>query len=136
MLALTLFCDGAARRNPRGPAGAGAVLLDETGNEVQALRRFLGVRTNNEAEYEALLLGLERALALGARRMSIRADSEVMVNHLNRTYRVKAANLRPLYERAIKLLAQFEVWDARHVRREQNGRADALANEAIDREQR
>jgi len=130
---MTLFCDGAARDNPKGPAGAGAVLLDDANQVVGTVSDFLGVRTNNEAEYEALIRGLRKALDLGARRVLVRADSEVMVRHLNGEYRVKAPNLRPLYSEAVANLGRFESWDAKHVPREANRDADRLANEAIDR---
>ena len=128
---LLLYCDGASRGNP-GPAGAGAVLLDEQGAEVASLTKYLGRKPNNHAEYEGLLLGLEKAVALGARRISIRSDSQLMIRQLTGEYRVRAEHLRPLHARAIDLLSRFEHWDATHVPREQNGRADALANEAID----
>ena len=100
---LLLFCDGACRGNP-GQAGAGAVLYDEQGAEVAAIHKFLGRATNNEAEYQGAILGLERAIALGARHVALRADSQLMVRQLTE-----------------------------HVPREKNARADALANEAIDR---
>jgi ribonuclease HI len=129
---LLLFCDGASRGNP-GPAGAGAALYDEHGAEVAAIYKFLGQATNNEAEYTGAIIGLERAIALGARRVALRADSQLMVRQLLGLYRVKAAHLRPLHERVIGLLSKLEGWEAEHVPREQNGRADALANEAIDR---
>jgi ribonuclease HI len=129
-----LFCDGAARDNPKGPAGAGALLLNEANQVVGTVSDFLGVRSNNEAEYQALIRGLEKALDLGARQVSVRADSEVMIRHLNGEYRVKAPNLRPLYAHAVSLLGRFESWNAKHVPRDANRDADRLANEAIDRE--
>ena len=129
---LLLYCDGASRGNP-GAAGAGAVLLDPHGDEVASASKYLGRTSNNEAEYAGLLLGLERALALGARRISIRADSQLMVRQLTGEYRVRAPHLRPLQAKAVELLSRFERWDAKHIPREQNSRADALANEAIDR---
>lgn len=128
---LTLFCDGASRGNP-GPAGAGAVLFDERGREVAAVKRSVGRATNNVAEYKALLLGLEHTLRLGVRHVVVRADSELMIRQLRGEYRVKNPALRELHRRAMAMLARFESWSAEHVRREENSRADALANEAID----
>jgi ribonuclease HI len=133
MPVLTLYCDGAARGNPLGPAGCGAVLYDEARVEIAALKKYLGRATNNEAEYEGLLLGLEHAITLAASRISIRADSELLVKQVRGEYRVKARNLVPLHARAIEMVSRIGTWDAEHVPRKQNARADELANEAIDR---
>ena len=126
-----MYCDGAARGNP-GPAAAGAVLCDEQGQEVVALRTRLGNATNNVAEYQALLLGLEAALAHGVEHVLIRADSELLVMQVKGVYRVRSSHLLPLHERAMLMLARFAKWDIEHVRRAQNARADALANMALD----
>jgi ribonuclease HI len=128
---LILHADGASRGNP-GLAGAGAVLLDQTGRQVGSFKRFLGIATNNEAEYQALLLGLEGALKLGADRLSIRLDSQLLVRQLNGQYRVKSPGLKPLYEKALRLLRDFAEVDIIHVKRNLNTEADALANQAID----
>jgi ribonuclease HI len=127
-----LHCDGAARGNP-GPAGAGAVLLDAQGRELAHFRRFLGRATNNVAEYQALILGLQGARARGVKRLSVRLDSELLVKQLNGQYRVKSPHLKPLYSQTGSLLRGFERVDIIHVRRENNSTADRLANEAIDR---
>ena len=129
---LLLYCDGASRGNP-GPSGAGASLQDDQGTEVAAVYRFLGRVSNNEAEYTGAIIGLEKALALGARHVVLHADSQLIVRQLTGEYRVRAAHLRPLHQRAVELLSKFERWDAEHVPREQNARADALAHQAIDR---
>jgi ribonuclease HI len=126
-----LFTDGAARGNP-GPAGAGAVLVSPDGTQVERLGKFLGVQTNNVAEYEGLLLGLRHARALGIRSLEILADSELMVRQLNGEYRVKAPGLLPLFEQAQGLRREFTATTARHVRREQNKDADEMSNRAID----
>jgi len=130
---LTLFCDGASRGNP-GRAAAGAVLYDEMGAEVEALSKALGGTeiTNNVAEYEALLLGLEAARRRGARRISIRSDSELMVKQVLAEYQVRKPELRVRHTRAMTLLKQFDAWDIEHVRREKNSRADELANQTLD----
>ena len=128
---LRVFSDGAARGNP-GPAGAGAVLQKADGTVVAKCGKFLGVQTNNFAEYSALLLGLETALRLGANEVEVVADSELMVRQLNGEYRVKNAGLKPLFESARRLLGRFERHRVRHVPREQNQLADEMSNRAID----
>ena len=129
---MVLFCDGASRGNP-GPAAAGAVVLEEgTGKTAAEVSRALGQATNNVAEYRALLLGLEEALRLGARKVSVFADSQLLVRQLLGTYRVRHPDMKRLWEEAQVLLGRFESWRATHVPREQNKRADRLANQALD----
>jgi len=130
-LSLILHSDGGSRGNP-GPAGAGAVLYDEQGQEVAALSRYLGRTTNNEAEYQALLMGLRRAQELGAQRLTVKMDSELIVRQLEGKYRVKAPGLKPMYDEAKRLLQGFASVTIQHVRREFNKRADELANQAMD----
>ena len=131
---LIVYTDGAARGNP-GPAGAGAHLEDGSGKHVASAEQYLGEATNNVAEYAALLLGLERAHALGARDVEVRADSELMVKQMRGEYRVRNAGLKPLFERARALASRFDAVKYVHVRRELNQAADRLANQAIDRRQ-
>jgi ribonuclease HI len=127
-----LFCDGASRGNP-GPASAGAVVYDaETGEVAAEISRTLGIATNNVAEYQALLLGLEEALKLGARKVAVFADSQLLVRQLTGRYQVRHPDMRRLWGQARLLLGQFESWQASHVPREQNSVADRLANEALD----
>lgn len=128
---LTIHTDGAARGNP-GPAGAGAFIQDAAGEVVSEDCRYLGEATNNVAEYEALLLGLERAKELGARRLEMRADSELVVRQVRGEYRVRNPALQRLHARVVQLASEFESVEYRHVRREQNRDADRLANRAID----
>jgi ribonuclease HI len=128
---LTIHTDGAARGNP-GPAGAGAFIQDEQGAVVSEDCRYLGEATNNVAEYEALLLGLERARELGARQLEIRTDSQLVVRQLTGQYRVRNPVLQRLHARVRQLADEFESVAYRHVPREQNGEADRLANRAID----
>ncbi|MBI3091935.1 MAG: ribonuclease HI family protein [Candidatus Tectomicrobia bacterium] len=130
-LVYTLHTDGASRGNP-GPAGSGAVLFDPSGLVAHEHCRYLGRATNNIAEYQALLDGLEAALERGVARLEVRSDSELLCHQMNGIYRVKNAKLRPLYERAVKLAAKFRSFHIRHVRRWENSHADALANRAID----
>jgi len=129
---IVLFCDGAAKGNP-GPAGAGAVLKDEQGRVLAEIAAYLGDRrTNNEAEYEALILALEKARELGATAVSCRADSLLVVEQTLGNWKVKMPHLRPLRDRAAGLLNGFRTYEFRHVPRAQNSEADALANRAID----
>lgn len=127
----TLRTDGGARGNP-GPAGAGFVLEAADGSIMAEGGRFLGETTNNVAEYEALIWGLETAEGLGVRRVLVLSDSELVVRQVTGVYRVKHANMRPLFVRTMQLLRQFEAYEVRHVRRAENVEADRLVNEAID----
>jgi ribonuclease HI len=110
------------------------MLKSSAGEVLAAEGTFLGHTTNNVAEYKALLLGLERALALGVREVEVRADSELLIKQLKGQYRVLNEGLRPLYEQAVALLRRFAGTRLKHVRREHNTEADRLANEGIDRE--
>ncbi|MFQ5513003.1 MAG: ribonuclease HI family protein [Myxococcota bacterium] len=130
---LRVYTDGAARGNP-GPAGAGVHIEDETGAALDEASLYLGEATNNVAEYRALLLGLERAGTLGAARVEIRADSELVVRQMTGQYRVRNPALQVLHRRARELERGFERVDYVHVPREQNLAADRLANRAIDGE--
>ena len=124
--------DGGARGNP-GPAGVGVVLADgDDGTPLHEAGYFIGRATNNVAEYHGLLRSLELAAAMHAQHLTVRSDSQLLVRQINGEYRVKSADLKPLYQQAQKLLRQFEQTTIEHVRREQNGRADALANLAMD----
>lgn len=127
----TVNTDGGARGNP-GPGGAGVILRAPDGIVAAAGGAFLGCVTNNVAEYEALLWGLRAALALGARHLVVRADSELVVKQMRGEYRVKNEGLKPLFVQAQALRRSFESVNFVHVRRELNLEADALANEAMD----
>jgi ribonuclease HI len=126
-----LYTDGASRGNP-GLAGAGFLVLDEASELLGEGKTFLGERTNNEAEYEALIAGLELARRLGCREVEVRADSQLMIRQLTGQYRVKNRRLIPLVLRVKKLAAEFERVVYHHVPRAENSRADKLANQAID----
>lgn len=125
-----LRTDGGARGNP-GPAGIGFV-IEIDGEVVCRGGRFLGSATNNIAEYEALIWGLENVAALGHREVDVYADSELMVKQINGLYKVKNEGLKPLFVKALRLLRGFSAWRVSHVRREINKLADAMANEAMD----
>jgi ribonuclease HI len=126
-----LMVDGAARGNP-GPAGCGAVILDGHGKVVKELSAYLGHTTNNVAEYEGLLMGLEALLQLGKKSVRIQSDSQLLVRQLNGEYRVKDEKLKRLFQKAVTLLRQFEAYRILHVPRELNRLADRLANQGID----
>jgi ribonuclease HI len=130
-----LFVDGAARGNP-GPAGAGAILFDPSGEKRAQDYRYLGETTNNVAEYQAFILGLELALSLGVKSLHISADSLLVVQQLRGAYRVKTPHLLPLWNQARKTLQKFDAYVISHVDRSLNHEADALANEAIDQHRR
>jgi ribonuclease HI len=130
-----LFSDGAARGNP-GPAGAGAVLFDPAGEKRAEDKRYLGETTNNVAEYQAFIMGLELALGLGVKNLHVSADSLLVVQQLRGAYRVKTPHLLPLWNQAQKLLQKFDASVISHVDRSLNHEADALANQAIDQHQR
>jgi ribonuclease H / adenosylcobalamin/alpha-ribazole phosphatase len=127
----TLYADGAARGNP-GPAGAGALLLDERGDVLAELTRSLGRATNNVAEYSALVLGLEEALRRGIDEIDVRMDSLLVIRQMEGKWRIRHPGLRPLALQAGALLARFRERTLRHIPREENGRADLLSNRAID----
>lgn len=133
--AYTVNVDGASRGNP-GEAGAGVVIKDPKGHVVKKLKKYLGRTTNNVAEYNAILIALESARDLGLNSVRILADSELMVKQLNGVYRVKSADLKPLYDRAVELIRSFKDCKVAHVYREENSEADAMANEAIDTSRR
>ena len=122
--------DGASRGNP-GPAAIGATIKDERGRLITTISQSIGVTTNNQAEYQAIIAALEKAVSLGARQVEIRADSELVVRQLIGRYRVKNASLRPLYQQVGQLLSQFDSYTITHVPREQNKEADKLANDAF-----
>jgi len=128
----TAHCDGGSRGNP-GPSGYGAVVEDPQGRVVARLGRFLGIQTNNFAEYSGMLAVLEWAIANGARQLRVVSDSELMVKQMKGQYKVASPVLRPLYEEARRLSRQLERFEMRHTLRGGNQEADRLANEAMDK---
>jgi ribonuclease HI len=128
---LVVHVDGGARGNP-GPAAAGAVVSDQDGHVLDESAIALGTTTNNVAEYRGLLLGLERARALGATEVEVINDSELVAKQVSGEYRVKNADLKPLHAEALRALDAFEGWSIRSVPRAQNAAADALVNAALD----
>jgi ribonuclease HI len=130
-LKATLFADGGSRGNP-GPAASGAVLFGEDGSVLKEVGSFLGVTTNNVAEWTALLEGLAAALEMGVEELAVRMDSELVVKQLSGAYRVKHPGLIPLHARAKALLRKFKQVDVRHVPRKENAAADAVVNQVLD----
>ncbi len=131
-----MYADGGARGNP-GPAGAGAVLLElasdgEEGERIAEVSKYLGETTNNQAEYRAIILGLEKAKEIGAEEVDVRLDSELAVKQLNGEYRVKNQGLAARFLEVHNLRSSFRDVKFSHVRRAFNKEADALVNQAID----
>ena len=132
---ILIYTDGAARGNP-GPAGLGAILRDaETGAVVAELARFLGVRTNNYAEWTAVEDALEEAIRLGASHVDLRMDSELVARQISGRYRVKHPDLKPIHASVMAMLRQLTGYTVGHVPRELNKDADRLSNVAIDERQ-
>jgi ribonuclease HI len=128
----TAHCDGGSRGNP-GPSGYGAVVEGPKGEVVARLSRFLGLQTNNYAEYSGLLAVLEWALANNAGRLRVISDSELMVKQMKGIYKVKSPGLVPLYQEAKRMAKQLEKFEMSHTLRGGNKEADRLANEAMDK---
>ena len=126
-----LYADGASRGNP-GRAGAGAVLIGENGKVIAELTKYLGTTTNNVAEYNGFIIGLEEAKRLGVDDLEVRMDSKLVVEQMRGLWKIKHPNIKPLALRAGALFATFPKRAISHVPREENGIADALANRAID----
>jgi ribonuclease HI len=131
MKVLRLFTDGAARGNP-GPAGLGISIEDADGMKLRTLHKWIGTATNNQAEYLALIEGLKAMRAWNPDRLEIRLDSKLVVEQVKGAYRVKEPQLKELHQKAMELVREFAEWNIEHVDREQNKRADHLANMAID----
>ncbi len=129
---LIVHVDGASIGNP-GPSGAGVVILDAHKKEIATISQPLGAGTNNVAEYRALILGLARARALGALRVHVRGDSELMVKQINGEYRIKDEKLQSLAREAMEIIDSFDHFDIIHVDREENGKADRLAKRAAEK---
>jgi len=130
-LEFSIHTDGASRGNP-GEAGIGVVITDERGKTLKELKSYLGMTTNNVAEYRAVLLALEKAFELGAESVTLSLDSELVVRQITGEYKVREAHLKPLHRQVLDLLHLFSKYRVLHIPREENRRADQLANEAID----
>jgi ribonuclease HI len=131
MARLTVNVDGGARGNP-GPAAIGVVVRDGEGKVLEERGERIGHATNNVAEYRALLAGIELAAAHRASELELIGDSELVVRQVEGRYKVKDATMRELHTEVKRLLADFDSWSIRHVRRAENADADRLVNEALD----
>ncbi len=127
----TIYTDGGARGNP-GPAAGGGVIVASNGAVIAEVSEFLGVATNNVAEYRALIATLQRAIETGCKDVEVCLDSELVVRQLNGEYRVKDVKMRPLHAQATALLQKFTSSRVRHIPREENKRADKLVNDVLD----
>ena len=129
---INAHCDGGARGNP-GPAGFGALIQDDQGMVLAELSEFLGIRTNNYAEYSGLLACLQYALDHRYGRLRVVSDSELMVKQIQGKYKVNSPDLKPLWQEARNRIAKLEAFEISHALRHKNKDADRLANEAMDR---
>ena len=132
-MSYTLFFDGCSKGNP-GIAGAGAVIYK---NEIELLSNifFVGEKsTNNHAEYAGLILGLQQAVEMDIKRLLIKGDSQLVINHMNGAYKCKSPNLIELYERAKELEKNFDEIFYEHVLRNFNKRADQLSNDGLKKD--
>lgn len=127
-----IYTDGGARGNP-GPAAAGVIIKNEQGKKLAAFGRYLGKATNNQAEYQALILALEHARGLGAIEAHCFADSELMVRQLNHEYKVRDQDLAPLFLKIWNLSIGFKKITYTHIPRERNKEADKLLNETLNK---
>jgi len=127
---VTIYTDGGAQPNP-GPAGTGIVILDESGAVIFEASHSIGHATNNQAEYKAVITGLQEAARLQAEHVQLRSDSELLVRQLNGEYRVRNPGLKPLFEQTQHLMRAFRSCRVDHIPREQNKAADALSRKAL-----
>ena len=127
---VTLYVDGSCKGNP-GEGGAGVVIKDEQKRTISHIKRYLGLVTNNTAEYRALLVGLQEAQQLGSKEVEIYLDSELVVNQIKGVYRVRDSKLKILEGEVRRLLGHFARWMISHIPREENREADRLAREAV-----
>ena len=128
---LVVYSDGGSRGNP-GPSAAGYVVMNTSDEVIEQGGQYLGLTTNNQAEYHGVRLGLEKALEMGARTVDFRSDSMLVVNQMNGIYSIKNRELWPIYERIQALVGQFERVTFTHVRREFNSLADGLVNKTLN----
>lgn len=129
---INAHCDGGSRGNP-GPAGFGAVMVDDAGRKLAEISEFLGICSNNVAEYKGLLAALDWTLEHGYRRLRMVSDSLLMVNQIKGKFKVNSPDLRPLWEEARAKIRQLDKFEITHALRHKNKDADRLANEAMDR---
>src|SRR4030042_1186609 len=128
---LIIYVDGAPRGTP-GPAAIGIVIQGHEGSTRMEISHYIGEATNNQAEYRALITGLEEVARFAADHVDIKTDSKLMVEQIQGNYRVRNAKLKPLFEKATRLLSTYKTYTISHIPRHQNAHADSLANRALD----
>ncbi len=128
---LIISADGGSRGNP-GPAAVGVILSNDKGERVAEVSRYIGQATNNVAEYLAVIYGLSEAMYLGAERVSLNLDSQLVARQLKGQYRVKDSNIQKFFDIALNLFRGFDKVEVREVPREENKEADALVNKALN----
>lgn len=128
---LTIYTDGGSRGNP-GPAATGVVIKDETGKTISSYGEFLGKQTNNYAEYMAIISGLKKAKKLGGTEIAFISDSKLVVEQMNRNWKVKEPTIQKLFVEAYNIASQFKKVTYKHVLREKNKEADAEVNKCLD----
>ena len=126
-----IHTDGAARGNP-GPAAIGVTIKDQNGTLIARISQRIGSTTNNQAEYRAIIAALEKAASLGARQVTVKSDSELVVKQIQGRYRVKNTALRPLYQKIVQLIGSLDGFSITSIPRTKNTEADKLANKALD----
>jgi ribonuclease HI len=126
-----IYSDGGSRGNP-GPSAAGFIIMDQYDHLLQEGGVYLGITTNNQAEYHGVRLGLEKALEMGMRTVDFRLDSLLVVNQMNNIYKIKNRELWPIHERIRELVVQFDRVTFSHVRREFNQLADGMVNKILN----
>ncbi|OGC46515.1 hypothetical protein A2V49_00500 [candidate division WWE3 bacterium RBG_19FT_COMBO_34_6] len=128
----SLYTDGGARGNP-GPGAIGVVIYDENKNKIYELSKYIGMSTNNEAEYTSLIEGIGSALDKGIKNLNVFMDSELIIKQVNGSYKVKNERLKVFYNKLVLLRKKFDFINFVHIKREENKQADLLVNEALDK---
>jgi ribonuclease HI len=126
----TIYIDGASRGNP-GSSAIGIVIIDAKGNK-RKIKKYLGVHTNNQAEYHALITALASAKRLKKAHLTIFTDSQLLANQVNHVWKVRDAEIKALHQEAMGLISGFKKVELCHIPRRLNKEADRLANEALD----
>lgn len=128
---VTIYTDGGSRNNP-GPAALGYVIKGDDGAHIAAKGEYIGIKTNNYAEYSAVIASLAHAKELGATAVDLYSDSKLLVEQLNGNWKVKHPDMQKLFVQAYNIIQHFDQVSIHHVRREKNAEADALVNQALD----
>jgi ribonuclease HI len=128
--AAKIYIDGASRGNP-GSSAIGVVIIDSKGNK-HKIKKYLGIHTNNQAEYQALITALASAKRLKKTLLTIFTDSQLLANQVNRLWKVRDPEIKALYQEVLRLISSFKKVKLSHIPRRLNKEADRLANEALD----